>query len=146
MDIKIESVSDLKQTERGPSCKIKASDGKSYYVNEDCTSHIGKTVEVEVTEKTSAKGNKYNIAKILKVHEAEAATPVSNGGPPSWAAYAHLMKEAHNLALELEPDGLGEGAILVDRSQGRAAIVNTIMIAFSNGKIKIEEDPDTIPF
>lgn len=148
MQVKIDSFSDLKQTERGPSAKISAG-GQSYYVNEDPTNLVGKEVDIEVTEKTSAKGNKYKVAKITKVIEAGRA---NGNGHIAWEDYATMAITAHNLAHQLEPDFLGtqEEPQGVDRSQARAAILNTVMIAFANGKIALPKDAtasdDEIPF
>lgn len=146
MQITIDKVSDLKTDQRGQSCKIYHGND-TYYVNEDATPLIGKTAEIEVTEKTSAKGNKYKIAKILKVLEASS----SNGnGKITWDAYRAMAEAAHSLAMKLEPDGSfhsdDSGAYQnMDRSAARAAILNTVMIAYSNGKIFVPEDDD-MPF
>lgn len=147
MQIKIDSFSDLKQTDRGPSAKISAG-GHSYYVNEDPTSLVGKTVEIEVTEKTSAKGNKYSIAKIVKV--IEAAGNGNGNGHISWDDYRAMAEAAHGLASKLEPDsinivGENDPSTIIDRSTARAAILNTVMIAYSNGKIFVPVDDD-MPF
>lgn len=151
MQITIDSFSDLKQTDRGPSAKIKAGN-ESFYVNEDPTNLVGKTVEIEVTEKTSAKGNKYRIAKITKVLEKAGGSNGAGGGI-TWEEYRTMAQLAHALAATLEPDALetnqGEGpsVVNVDRSTARAAILNTVMIAFSNGKIAAPEaDDEEMPF
>jgi hypothetical protein len=147
MQIKIDSFSDLKQTDRGPSAKIKAGND-SYYVNEDPTNLVGKTVEIEVVEKTSAKGNKYKIATIKKVIDAAAG---NGNGKITWDDYRAMAEAAHGLAAKLEPDGwksasdLGEATLIVDRSTARAAILNTVMIAYSKGDIFVPVDDD-MPF
>jgi len=128
----IDSFSDLKTTDRGPSAKIKASNGDTFYVNEDPTNLVGKTVDITVTEKTSQKGNKYRIAKITKVHEASAANGNGNG-KITWDAYRAMAEAAHELAMRLEPDG--NDVLTVDRSQARASIVNTTLSRYCEGKI-----------
>jgi len=90
-----------------------------------------------------------------KAEEAEAEAPTerrSNNGIPvnDWMS---AMKEFHKLALELEPDELAKQftdtevapieLVKTDRSVARAAILNTCMIALSNGKIDMADD---IPF
>lgn len=149
MQIKIDSFSDLKTTDRGPSAKIKAGND-TYYVNEDPTNLVGKTVEMEVTEKISAKGNKYKIAKIIKVLEAAASS--GNGHGISWDDYRQMAEAAHELAMKLEADVFADNGqegvpiVTVDRSHARAAILNTVMIAFSNGKIANPLIDDDMPF
>ena len=85
----------------------------------------------------------------------EPAPAASNGHAPSgngkipWLEFQLAFKAAHALALECEPDAdTGEW---IDRSQARAALVNTFVIAFSNGRIEAPEVPDSddddpIPF
>jgi len=95
---------------------------------------------------------------------AEQALPdarsVINGAKPSngkipWLEFQLAFKAAHALALECEPDlteeaesetALGEAhnnlLVRVDRSQARAALVNTFVIAFSNGRIEAPEVPE----
>lgn len=153
MKVKIDKVTDVKSDQRGTSCKMHA--GNSYwFVNEDATPLAGKEVEIDVTEKTSAKGNKYSIAKIVKV--LEGAAPGGGGGNGNghiaWSEYEQMAGLAHQLALTMEPDAVAdhgqEGApiITVDRSTARAAILNTVMIAFSNGKISLPAADDDMPF
>lgn len=147
MQVKIDQVSDVKVGQYGPSSKIKCGNN-SYFVNEDATPLVGKTVEITTEEKTSAKGNKYQIAKIVKVIE-EAAAAQHNGHQVRWNDYAVMATLAHELAKQLEPDmepAPESTAPLVDRSTARAAIINTAMIAFTNGKITLSEGEDDIPF
>jgi hypothetical protein len=151
MQVKIDSVSDVKTNDRGTSSKMKCGN-ESYYVNEDATPHIGKAVEISVEEKTSQKGNKYKIAKIVKVLEGAAA--VNSNSHVSWIDYSQMAKLAHNLALELEPDGSriepdgepGSAVVtVVDRSQARIAFVQTVLVALRDGKLLLPGD-DEIPF
>jgi hypothetical protein len=149
MQVTIQQVSDVKVGQYGPSCKIHTTSG-DYFVNEDATPLLGKTVEAEVTEKTSKSGNKYKVAKIIKVIEAAAAQQNGNG-KITWDSYRAMAEAAHELAAKLEPDrhtGLNdtEPTLIVDRSQARASILNTVMIAYSNGKIFVPEIDDDMPF
>jgi hypothetical protein len=143
MQVRIDSVSDVtNDPHKGTSSKITCG-GINYFVQEDATPHLGKMVEITSEERKSRAGNKYNVAKIVRVlGEAAAGTP--NGGI-TWNDYQNAVKLAHGAALALEPDLTDEnGVTLVDRSMARARLVNTAMIAFSNGRIFIPEDE--IPF
>ncbi len=156
MQTKIESFSDLKTNEYGPSAKVKLGNGQQLFINEDPTNLVGKTVDIDVKEKTSQKtGKNYTVGKITKVYEATATTSNGNGnggnGKITWDAYRAMAEAAHGLAVKLEPDvedvaqGGGDNFIKVDRSTARAAILNTVMIAYSNGKIVVPADEDDIP-
>lgn len=148
MQIHVDSVTDVKTGQYGVSSKI-VSGSDHYFVNEDATKYVGKTLEVEVSEKTSKSGNKYKIAKILR--EITGSSGGGNGHI-AWSQYEHMAKLAHGLAVSLEPDEIETGdensipLMKVDRSASRAAILNTVMIAFSNGKISLPEDADEMPF
>jgi hypothetical protein len=91
---------------------------------------------------------------IVQTPNGTASKGASNG-QIKWNDYAEMKRQAHKLALELEPDSTDRDTVTVtvlDRAQARAALVNTDMIAFSNGKIAMEEDQpppeddDRIPF
>jgi hypothetical protein len=140
MQLKIDGVTDVKTTDKGTSSKILCGTA-SYYVQEDATKYIGQTVEATTEAKTSSAGRAYNTAKILKVVGAAAAS--GNGRGISWADYEIMAKLAHSFAVSMEPDQDNNG-LLIDRSQARAAMVNTIMIAYSNGKIYLPDEE--IPF
>ncbi len=151
----IKSFSDLKENEYGPSAKVKLGNNEQVYINEDPTNLVGKTVDIDVNVKTSQKtGKQYKIGKIIKIYEATATASNGNGnGKITWDAYRAMAEAAHDLAHKLEPDGVAphiEGDdhgyhTTVDRSTARAAILNTVMIAYSNGKIVIPADEDDIP-
>lgn len=79
-----------------------------------------------------------------------AAPAASNGngsGKIPWMEFTAAFRAAHAMALEVEPDShtniiTSDGAITttpLDRSTARAALVNTAIIAFSNGKIETPE-------
>jgi hypothetical protein len=85
-----------------------------------------------------------------------AAKPAAVSAPasPTWAEYKSMAFAAHSLAEMLEPDlPHHENEPFIDRSSARTAIVNTVMIAFSNGKVQAPkperepgQDDDTTPF
>jgi len=141
MQVQVTQVTDVKPGRfGGMSSKIHAGND-FYYVNEDATQYIGKTVEIEATQPP---GKNYKTAKILNVVGSAAASGNSNGHI-EWHEYDKMMRLAHRTASELEPDGYTsqEEGTHVDRSTARAALVNTVMIAFSNGKLWLDDD---IPF
>jgi len=61
-----------------------------------------------------------------------AEAPRNNKIP--WSDWSLMCRAAHELACLLEPDDQGEH--ICERSNARAALVNTVMIAFSNGKLE----------
>lgn len=143
MQITVDSVSDIKQGQYGVSSKIK-SGNETYFVNEDASKYTGKTIEGDVTEKTSAKGNKY---KILNIKGEAAGGAAGNGhGKVEWKEYEQLARVVHKLALELEPDGLADAEsniVIVDRSRARVTFVNTALMALKDGKLWLDDD---LPF
>src|SRR5689334_17648758 len=150
--ITIDRVSDIKQGQYGLSSKIHAGND-AYYVNSDATEYTGKTVDVEFTEKKSAKGNVYKIAKILGIAKEQPA--YANGATQPWSEWEAMAARAHALAKLLEPDEFvfppqggsedPERFVRVDRSRARMAFVATVLIAFSNGKIA-DDGEDLVPF
>jgi hypothetical protein len=152
MQTKIESFSDYKKNEYGPSAKVKLSNGDYVFINEEPAPLVGKTVEIEVNEKPNKAGTRtYKVGKISKVYEATATTSNGNGnGKITWDAYRAMAEAAHSLAMKLEPDEItcdenGGNEVRTDRGSARAAILNTVMIAYSNGKIFVPTDDDDIP-
>ena len=77
----------------------------------------------------------------------QAATPPTDfptsqrNGVPShpieWEEYVAAMREAHLIANELEPDENQTVEGHINRAQARAALVNTMMIALANGKLRL---------
>ena len=144
MQVQVTQVTDVKPGRfGGMSSKIHAGND-FYYLNEDAMQYVGKTVEIEATQPP---GKNYKTAKILNVVGGASASGNGNGHI-EWHEYDKMMRLAHRTALELEPDydndGSAGGAVsFLDRSTARAALVNTVMIAFSNGKLWLDDD---IPF
>lgn len=151
MQVTIASFSDYKKTDRGPSAKIKTTNGDQIYINEEPAPLVGKTVDIDVNEKTSQKGNRYKVGKITKVYEATAANSDGNhNGKITWDAYRAMAEAAHSLAMKLEPDPVeirtdGLSIPVLDRSQARASIVNTTLSRYCEGKIFVPADEDDIP-
>lgn len=63
-----------------------------------------------------------------------------------WGEYSDLIREAHKLANELEPDTVVEGGLPIDRGTVRATLVATILIAHGKRDFKFEVDPEGMPF
>lgn len=134
MQLKIEAVGQQKTSQYGEYFGVKAG-GVWYNVQGPRQDLKGKTFEAEVKD-----SGKFKWAKLLK--EAGAPAPSGNGashGAVAWDDYEKMADMAHSMATRLEP---GDPA-------ARAAILNTVMIAYSNGKIalpKEEPPPDAPPF
>jgi hypothetical protein len=172
MQVIIDRVSDVKQGQYGWSSKIYFGNS-SCYINSDGTNLVGSTVDLETTEKYSKAGNKYLVGKVTKAL-APAPSSNGNGAAPtntttddtwnnntgkkvSWDNYRAMAEAAHELAMKLEPDSIRAIELsdpneslgtttTIDRSTARAAILNTVMIAYSNGKIFVPAVDDDIPW
>lgn len=147
----IDKVSDIRPGKFG-GISSKIHSGSSYwFVNLDATPYAQKTIQFDEENK-----GKYSVAHNLKVVENEAAPAAANGTKVmTWDQYETIIKDAHRLISELEPDGYGgpinggEDApqlITIDRSRARVAFLSTIVIAASNGKIAVGDDSDSVPF
>ena len=110
----------------------------------------------EVDVKTSEwNGRTFRWATPVKGKEA----PQQKEANGSWEHYAEMARAAHRLAKELEPDSsrwpqlLQEGGsedpaeiITCDRSRARAAILNTCLIAYSEGRVALPAEPEPPEF
>lgn len=147
---KIDAVSGVKTNQYGEYFSIKVGNRWINVQGAPDASLKGRTVDAET--KTSKDG-KYIWAKINAPKEAPPPAQQANG---SWEHYAHMARVAHALAADLEPDDLeqtteqgGTPIVLkvnVDRSHARAAILNTVMIAYSNGKVALPAEPEPPEF
>lgn len=138
MKVKIQSCTkELRQTQKGESYTGVKINGQWYNVPGDVRNLYNKEVDVEIKGKW---------ARILQPAASNGAGP--NGGVCiSWWEYIDAMRTAHEAARELEPDD----------GQARAALVDTAMIALTNGRVKLPPkaesesdapppDDDDIPF
>lgn len=149
--IRISNVTDAKQGQYGWSSKVWYGNNEYFYVNSDATPHIGKLVEAEILPKP---GKNYKVGKIVvPIDDREATATASNGNSNgakiiTWDVYRAMAEAAHSLAMKLEPDEVSEAEgnrpkmVRTNRSKSRAAIMNTILIAYANGKIFVPEDED----
>ncbi len=164
MQVSVQSFSDLKTNEFGTSAKVQLSNGEQVYINEDPAKLVGKTVDIEVTEKNSKAGRKYKIGKIAKVYEATATTSNGDGdgngngnGKITWDDYRKVAEAAHELAAKLEPDettleredtenGITNKFITkFDRSPARVGFVNNVMRAYAEGRFIVPKEEDETP-
>jgi hypothetical protein len=156
MKTTIESFTDYKKNEYGPSAKVRLGTGEVCFINEEPDPLVGKTVEIEVTDKPNRAGTRtYKIGKIGKIYEATATTANGNSNGSfrqiTWDDYRSLAEAAHALAKQLEPDeGIvvdGAGRV-IDRSPARVGFVNNVMRAYADGRFIVPKDDedDTPPF
>lgn len=146
MQITVKSTTkESKQAQGKTYWGVKHEDGNWYNLITNDKPAMGARFDVEVKE-TQYNGRTYRWATPHQGSQQASGGGGGNGHIP-WEDYEQMMRAAHGVAWALEPDA-GEHA---DRSTARAAIVNTVMIAFSNGKLALPKDdmpPDgaDIPF
>ena len=154
MEIVVERVTDLKEGQYGLSCKI--WQGRDlWFFNGDATGLAGHRIEIEVTDK-----GKYKVAKLVKdlgpkEAQAHGTGPAAPAGL-TLTDWLNAMQRVHGIVTDLEPDSVETAVdpqnqlikyVTVDRSTARAALVNTTLIALSNGRISIDKpDVDEDPF
>lgn len=66
-------------------------------------------------------------------------------GVPTWKEYQGMLRAAHRLAYDHEPDIPCDPKTndqFINNATARAAIVNTIMIAFTNGKVQAPKETE----
>jgi hypothetical protein len=104
----------------------------------------GETIDVNITERRGNNGQSYKDA--FPVMPPLAPEPVEVKAAPkqiTWDSTREFIKAAHNVALVLEPDEIDDGnAVRTDRSTARAAITNTLVIAYTSGKILVPDEAD----
>lgn len=115
----------------------------------------GSTIEVEVSETNPkwVRPMEGRVSAPPQLQEPSKPAPTlqerANNGGIQWFEYVGAMRIAHAVAKDLEPDV--EGGI-PDRSQARAALVDTLMIALTAGRVELpkegfeEADKDGTPF
>ena len=136
--LKIDAVSGVKSNQYGDYFSIKVGNRWINVKGQPIPGLKGNKVLAET--KTSADG-KYTWAKI-NAPEEKAPPPAAEQANGSWEHYAEMARAAHNLALELEPDREdGE-----DRSEARMAFVQSIIVAFREGKVNLPAEPEPPEF
>ena len=129
MKVKIERTArEVRQDRNGNDCTGVMFGGEWYSMPGDQRKLYNKTVDVEVKGKWA----RLIAAPVLSNGHGNAAASAS----VTWDDYREMMERAHVAASGLEPDS----------PEARAAIVNTVMIAFSNGKVSLpKQDPEQAP-
>lgn len=147
MRVKVQSCTkELRTTAQGTEYTGIKINSQWYNIQGDHRNLYNKEVDLEIKGKW---------AKLL-TPPAPAAAPsaAQHGKPLAWFDYIQAMRDAHAVALELEPDIPTGDTGVQDRSQARAALVDTMLIAVSNGKVALvefgdegeEPDEETPPF
>jgi hypothetical protein len=148
MRVKIQSCTrELRKLRDGRDATGLKIDGKWYDAPGDHRDKYNKEVEVELSGK---------FAKIIEANADAGSSSNGHSGAASLEDLKNFMFEAHKIAVMLEGDSTDErpdsNPVYFDRAQARAAIVNTLVIAFTNGKIALPDGPpppddsDNIPF
>lgn len=143
MMVKIESCTKDTRTTKGGVLHtgIKAN-GQWYNIAGDQRNLYGKEVNLEINGQW---------AKLVK-QSAMAITGKSSSDDNqlqiAWEDYIVAVRKAHLVANDLEPDENRTIDGHINRSQARATLVNTMMIALTNGQISLPqtgEPPGTEP-
>src|SRR5678815_2853761 len=144
MQITVKSTTrESKQAQGKTYWGVKHEDGNWYNVITNDKPTMGQRFEADVKE-TQFNNRTYRWATPIGPKQATTGNNSSNGHI-AWEDYRTMAEAAHELAGELEPDDReiepGEDGnkyyVKLDRSAARAAILNTVMIAFANGKIAL---------
>ena len=135
MQAQIDKVSDIKPGRNGQISSKIYSGNEFFYINEDGTTYVGKVLQFDVEEKTSAKGNKYRIAHNLKVIDDQPQ--YANGTTQPWSAWETWLREVNHLLLELFPDEL---ELHFDRAPVRGALFQSLILRRSEGKIAPDDE------
>ena len=117
----------------------------------------GDRINVEIKQKQGNNGRVFIDAYPVQPPAAQpapqAAQASSNGneaprtnGKLAWDDFTRMIRAAHALARELEPDGPPPGApqdrIVADRSRARITFVDTIIMSFDHGKIALPKQEE----
>jgi len=133
MEIKILAITPVKTTSKGKQYTgIKYGDNQWVNVWGDQTEKKNKTMTISEPQLFG----KSFWAKEEKPVQPEIPQPSPSSDKLTKGGYKRWLEEMWELAMKLEPDlEPTEHHALCDRSDARAALVNTAMIAWSNNKI-----------
>jgi hypothetical protein len=140
MEIKIESGQlQTSKTSGKQYTNCKLGDGSFMNIWGDQTEHIGK--RININEPTVFHNTKWT--SIDKSKPEPKSEPQKHNGI-SKQDYLNFMEEVWSRVMKLEPDKSEGIEKLWSCADARAALVNTAMIAFTNGKIinEADEPPD----
>lgn len=128
--IQVAQLDPVKPTQKGePQRGVKATEGRWLKVRgaKIGEAQVGDTLTI--TEPSEYNRKWYS--QLIGIKPAQQAKQNSIG-PVDLDEYLWLLKKAHEIVKELEPDD----------GNARARMVNTLMMAFSNGKIDISLDSE----
>ena len=132
MEIKILGVTAVKETKNGKQYTgIKYGDNQWVNVWGDHTDKKNKTMTISEIQVFGKSG----WAKEEKPVQPEIPQPSPSSNKLTKGGYKNWLEEMWELAMKLEPNA----------PDARAALVNTAMIAYSNGKIQPDEVEDEEP-
>ena len=131
MHLTVGEVSEGKSTSKGEKYYPGKAGGQLYYFNEPVS--VGDVLDCEVRESSYNRNGKTMTSRWAKV--LSKAKPASSGANIKSGDYIAAMKVFHTVASELEPED----------PQARARILNTALIAFTNGKIDMSDEEDVPP-
>lgn len=153
MQVQVESCArDLRRTKDGREYTGIKVNGEWINVMGDHRDAYKKQLDLDI------RGKWAEVIKPAETPAARGAAPPANGhsGAATLEDLKTFMFEAHKIAVMLEGDSTDQqpdsNPVYFDRAQARAAIVNTLVIAFTNGKISLPDGPpppddsDNIPF
>ena len=162
MEITIAKISGVKPDKNGdPISNILTSENKWLNcMGIDLTGKVGAVIEIEKLRQFPVGKNSWycNFKALLSEPGHEPGSPkkaapgasvaqpapfLNGSGKLTFDEYVLAVKAAHRLAMDVEPDSLTTQA---DHSQARAALVNTFIIALTNGKVGLPTEDDAVPF
>ena len=124
--------------------KIEMSEPKQYGKSFYAFLQAIETTPTKILPASSSQNGSPTPPKQETLPEIKAAP---NGKLP-WAEFEAVFRAAHRLAMEVEPDSELE-VQTIDRSQARAALVQTALVAFRDGRIEApifgEDSPEGAP-
>ena len=143
MEIKILGVTAVKATKNGKQYTgIKYGDNQWVNVWGDHTDKKNRTMTISEIQVFGKSG----WAKEEKPVQPEIPQPSPSSDKLTKGGYKNWLEEMWELAYKLEPDQHSEGGTLIhNRADARAALVNTAMIAWSNGKLQDEYEEEEPP-
>lgn len=163
--IVLKTVDNMGQTSRGDAKRgVQADNGKWLQLTGDQAKLESLRPGSKICHSEPKQYGKSFFATLKEVEQTNGAKP--QGGTsqqaqskrPNWATYQLVVTAVHSLACQLEPDEIkrepatdGEQVVVstvVDRSDNRTKIMNTILIAYGKGDFDFdqEEIDAIIPF
>lgn len=150
IEIVVDKVDDRKPPSGnfGPSCKIHQGN-RYWYFSGDGDALLGHRLKIESVDK-----GKYKVARLVTdfgVAQGQSSASTGSGTPSKKLTVSEMLnaiQSAHATVVELEPDVIDANNVLgADRSEIRAKILTTLIIALADGRIVPDVvDVDSDPF